>query len=101
MQIVHVHVHVKLEFVEAFKQATIENASHSIHEAGIARFDVIQQTDDPTKFILVEIYKTADAPAAHKETAHYRLWRDTVMKMMAEPRQGIKYTNIFPEDSKW
>ena len=97
MQIVHVHVNVKPEFVEAFKQATIENASNSVKEAGIARFDVIQQTDDPTKFILVEIYKTADAPGAHKETPHYKRWRDTVHEMMAEPRQGIKYTNIFPD----
>ncbi len=98
MQIVHVHVHVKPEFVEAFKQATIDNATHSVKEAGIDRFDVIQQTADPTKFILVEIYKTAEASAAHKETAHYKLWRDAVMKMMAEPRQGIKYTYIFSSD---
>ena len=96
MQIVLVHVHVKPEFVEDFKQATLENASNSVEETGIARFDVIQQADDPTKFILVEIYKTADASAAHKETAHYKRWRDTVAEMMAEPRQGIKYTNIFP-----
>ena len=101
MQIVLVHVHVKPEFVEAFKQATIENASNSVKEAGIARFDVIQQTEDPTKFILVEIYKTTDAPVAHKETAHYARWRDTVAQMMAEPRQGIKYTNIFPADENW
>jgi quinol monooxygenase YgiN len=101
MHIVHVHVHVKPEFVEAFKQATIENASKSIQETGIARFDVIQQTEDPTKFVLVEVYKTAEAPAAHKETAHYRLWRDAVMKMMAEPRQGIRYANIYPEDTNW
>lgn len=101
MHIVHVHVHVKPEFVEAFKQATIENAGKSIQETGNARFDVIQQTEDPTKFILVEVYKTAEASAAHKETAHYRLWRDAVMKMMAEPRQGIRYANIFPEDTKW
>ena len=98
MQIVHVHVNVKPEFIEAFKQATIENASHSVNEAGIASFDVLQQTDDPAKFILVEIYKTADAPGAHKETAHYKRWRDTVMPMMAGPRQGIKYINIFPGD---
>jgi autoinducer 2-degrading protein len=97
MQIVHVHVHVKPEFVDAFKQATIENANSSVKEAGIARFDVIQQTDDPTRFILVEVYKTADAPGMHKETAHYKRWRDKVMQMMAEPRQGIKYTNIVPE----
>ncbi len=101
MQIVHVHVNVKPEFVGAFKQATIENASHSVMEAGIARFDVIQQADEPTKFILVEVYKTADAPAAHKETAHYGRWRDTVAEMMAEPRQGVKYTNIFPDDANW
>lgn len=101
MQIVHVHVNVKPEFVEAFKQATVENASNSVKETGIARFDVIQQTDDPTKFILVEVYKTADAAAAHKETAHYARWRDTVTEMMAEPRQAVKYTNIFPEDPNW
>jgi (4S)-4-hydroxy-5-phosphonooxypentane-2,3-dione isomerase len=98
MQIVLVHVNVKPEFVEAFKQATIENAGNSVKEAGIARFDVIQQSEDSTKFILVEVYKTADAALAHKETAHYARWRDTVAEMMAEPRQGIKYTNIFPED---
>ncbi len=101
MQIVHVHVNVKPEFVEFFKQATIENASNSVREAGIARFDVIQQADDPTKFILVEVYKTAAAPAAHKETAHYARWRDTVTEMMAEPRQGVKYINVFPDDDNW
>lgn len=101
MNIVLVHVHVKPEFVEDFKQASIENASNSIKEEGIARFDVIQQNDDPTRFILVEVYKTAEASAAHKETAHYAKWRDTVAEMMAEPRQGIKYTNIHPEDSGW
>ena len=101
MQIVHVHVNVKPEFVEAFKQATIENASNSVNEAGIARFDVIQQMDDPTKFILVEVYKTEEAPAMHKETAHYVRWRDTVAEMMAEPRRGIKYENIFPDDANW
>ena len=97
MNIVLVHVHVKPQFVEAFKQASIENASNSVKEDGIARFDVIQQNDDPTRFILVEVYKTTEASAAHKETAHYAKWRDTVAEMMAEPRQGIKYTNIFPE----
>ena len=101
MQIVLVHVHVKSEFIEAFKQASLENASNSVKEAGIARFDVIQQVEDPARFILVEVYKTAEAPAAHKETKHYALWRDTVTEMMAEPRQGIKYTNIFPTDENW
>ena len=101
MNIVFVHVHVKSEFVEAFKQASLENASNSVKEEGIARFDVVQQSDDPTRFVLVEMYKTAEAPAAHKETAHYLKWRDTVAEMMAEPRQGIKYSNIFPDDSGW
>jgi quinol monooxygenase YgiN len=101
MYIVHVHVHVKPEFVEAFKQATIENASHSVKEEGIARFDVVQQLDDPTRFVLVEVYRTAQAPAAHKDTVHYKRWANNVMEMMAEPRQGIKCTNIFPEDAIW
>ncbi len=97
MNIVHVHVHVKPEMIDAFKEATIENASHSVKEEGIKRFDVIQQNDDPTRFILVEVYRTDRASAAHKETAHYLKWRDAVADMMAEPRQGIKFTNIFPE----
>jgi autoinducer 2-degrading protein len=101
MQIVMVYVHVKSQFVEAFKLATIENASNSVKEAGIARFDVIQQEDDPTRFILVEVYKTSEAPAAHKGTAHYAKWRDTVADMMAEPRQGVKYGNVFPDDAGW
>lgn len=101
MQIVLVHVNVKPEFIESFKQMTIENANNSVKEIGIARFDVIQQSEDPTKFVLVEVYKTADAPAAHKQTAHYARWRDTVAEMMAEPRQGIKYSNIFPDDENW
>jgi quinol monooxygenase YgiN len=101
MQIVLVHVHVKPEFIDAFKQASLENASNSVKETGIARFDVIQQVDDPSRFILVEVYKTAEAPAAHKETTHYTRWRDTVAEMMAEPRQGIKYTNTFPVDEDW
>ena len=101
MYIVHVHVHVKPEFVDAFKQATVENASNSVQEEGVARFDVVQQADDPTRFILVEVYKSVEASAAHKETAHYLKWRDTVADMMAEPRQGIKYSNVFPNDGGW
>ena len=101
MLIVHVHAHVKPECVEAFRQATAENASHSVQEPGVARFDVIQQADDPTRFILVEVYRTAEAPAAHKETAHYQKWRDTVAPMMAEPRTSVKYTNVFPADEGW
>ena len=101
MLIVHVFVHVKSEYVEAFKAATIENAQHSVQEPGIARFDVIQQSDNPTRFVLVEVYRDAAAPAAHKETAHYQKWRDTVAEMMAEPRSSIKYANVFPGDEGW
>ncbi|MBL8078082.1 MAG: antibiotic biosynthesis monooxygenase [Anaerolineales bacterium] len=101
MFVVHVHVNVKSQFVEAFKEATLENASSSVQEPGIARFDVLQEEDDHTCFVLVEVYKSVEASAAHKETAHYLKWRDAVAEMMAEPRKGIKYTNLFPEDSKW
>jgi len=101
MFIVHVFVHVKPDKVDAFKEATVENASNSIQEPGVARFDVIRQKDDPNQFVLVEVYRTPEDPAMHKETAHYQKWRDTVADMMAEPRQGIKYTNIFPDDQNW
>lgn len=101
MLIVAVHVHVKRECVEAFQQATIENASHSVRESGIARFDVIQQNDDPTRFVLMEVYKTPEAPAKHKETAHYAKWRDAVADMMAEPRSSQKYTVVFPAEAGW
>ena len=101
MFIVHVHVHVKPEFVEGFRQATLENARNSVQEPGIARFDVIQQLDDPTRFVLVEVYRTPDDPARHKETAHYQTWRATVAEMMAEPRHSVKYANVFPDDAGW
>jgi autoinducer 2-degrading protein len=101
MLIVHVFVHVKADQIEAFKRATIDNASHSVQESGIARFDVIQQSDDPTKFVLIEVYRNAEAPALHKETDHYLRWRDVVAPMMAEPRQSHKYTNVFPSDTGW
>jgi quinol monooxygenase YgiN len=95
MLIVHVHVHVRPECVEAFKRACVENARESAKEPGIARFDVAQQADDPSRFVLVEVYRTADAPAKHKETAHYAKWRDTVASMMAEPRSSVKYGEVF------
>ena len=101
MFIVHVSAHVKPEKVEAFKAATVENARNSKKEPGIARFDVIQQQDDPTRFVLVEVYRTSGDPARHKETAHYQKWRDTVADMMAEPRTSIKYTNVFPDEQGW
>lgn len=98
MLVVHVHVHVKPECVEAFRRATVENARNSVREPGVARFDVAQQADDPTRFVLVEAYRTAEAPAAHKATAHYARWRDAVAEMMAEPRAAVKYANVFPPD---
>jgi quinol monooxygenase YgiN len=101
MLIVHVLVHVKTEFVEAFRDATIENASHSVREAGIARFDVVQQSDDPTRFILIEVYRDESANSGHKETAHYAKWRDSVAPMMVEPRQRTTFSNVFPDDSGW
>ena len=101
MLIVHVHVHVKPESVEAFKAATIANASASVREPGIARFDVVQQNDDPTRFVLVEVYRNSAAPGAHKETAHYATWRDTVAPMMASPRTSVKFANVFPPDAGW
>ncbi len=101
MHIVLVYVHVKPEHLEAFKAASLDNASNSVQEPGIARFDVIQQQDDPTRFVLVEVYRDAEAPARHKETAHYLRWRDTVADMLAEPRYGVKYDNVFPDDRGW
>lgn len=101
MLIVHVHVQVKPDRVEAFKAASLANARLSVLEPGIARFDVIQQTDDPTRFVLVEVYRTEDAPAAHKATAHYATWRDAVADMMAAPRQSTKFHNVFPDESGW
>ena len=101
MFIVQVAVKVKAEYVEAFRVATVANAEASIRETGIARFDVLQQADDPTRFLLVEVYRTPDDPARHKETEHYRTWRDAVEEMMAEPRRSAKFANIFPSDAGW
>ena len=101
MLVVHVFIHVKSDQVEAFRNVTLENARNSIQEPGIARFDIIQQQDDPTSFVLVEVYRTPDDPARHKETAHYQKWRDTVADMMAEPRTSIKYTNVYPDEHGW
>jgi len=101
MYIVLVHTHIKPEFLDAFRAASIENARNSILEPGISRFDVIQEVEDLTRFILVEVYRTPEDNAKHKETAHYARWRDTVAEMMAEPRKGIKYSNVFPQDGDW
>ena len=101
MLVVHVFVHVKEDQVEAFKTATLGNARNSVQEPGIARFDVVQQQEDPTRFVLVEAYRDAEAPARHKETQHYLTWRETVESMMAEPRHSIKFENCFPGDDVW
>jgi len=101
MHIVHVFVHVIPGQEAAFEQATLENARASLEEPGVARFDVVRQQDDPTRFVLVEVYRTPAAALAHKETAHYARWRDTVAAMMAEPRSSVKYTNVHPDDAGW
>jgi quinol monooxygenase YgiN len=101
MHIVHVFIHVKPESVEAFRRATIENARNSLREPGITRFDVIQQDDDPTKFALVEVYRSPDDPPKHRETAHYKAWVSAASEMMAEPRTRVIYHNVYPEDPAW
>ena len=101
MLVIHVYVHVKAEAVEAFRLATLQNARKSVGEPGIARFDVLQRSDDPTRFLLTEVYRTPGASGEHKQTAHYQTWRDAVADMMAEPRTSTQYTNIFPDDTHW
>ena len=101
MVIVHVYVHVKVEDVQPFRDATEVNARNSVLEPGIARFDVIQQQDDPERFIRVEVYRSEADIAKHKETQHYEVWRETVTDMMAEPRRGVKFTNVYPADDGW
>lgn len=101
MFIVHVFVRVKENLVDEFRNATIENARNSLQEQGIARFDVLQQQDDPTRFVLVEVYRRLEDAASHKDTAHYKKWRDSVEVMMAEPRSSIKFSNVFPNKEGW
>lgn len=101
MLVVHVQVHVRPDGIEAFKAATLTNARASRQEPGIARFDVVQQVDDPTRFVLIEAYRTPEAPALHKATAHYAAWRDAVAPLMAEPRTSVKSSSLFPDDAGW
>jgi len=101
MFIVHVSIHVKPDQVEAFKAASIENAKNSLQEPGVARFDLIQQADDPTRFMLVEVYRTPEDTPKHKETAHYNHWREIAEPMLAEPRTRIIYSNIYPDEKGW
>jgi quinol monooxygenase YgiN len=101
MYIVHVHIQIKSGSEDAFIAATLENARNSVREPGIARFDFLRDTADPSRFVLVEVYRDTDAAVRHKETKHYAVWRDTVADMMAEPRVGTKYQNLFPGDGGW
>jgi autoinducer 2-degrading protein len=97
MLIVHVHIQVKTDQVEAFKAACVENSRNSLQEPGIARFDVLQQQAEPTRFLLVEVYRSAEAPATHKQTGHYQAWAEAVADMMAVPRSSVKYDKVYPE----
>ena len=101
MVIVHVYARVKPEYLEEFRAASLENARESLEEPGVARFDLVQEVDDPTRFALLEVYRTEADPAKHKETAHYAKWRDTVESMLAEPRSRTKYHNVAPDDPGW
>jgi quinol monooxygenase YgiN len=101
MLIVHVHIYVLPEYSEAFKAATVINAANSVQESGIARFDVMQDEADPAHFVLNEVYRSVEATVAHKETAHYAAWRDTVAPMMAKPRTAVKFTEIYPPAAEW
>lgn len=101
MFIMFVYIHVIENALEAFLEASIQNAEASRQEPGVVRFDVIQQADDPTRFLLIEIYRDEAAPARHKESAHYLHWRETVEPMMAEPRQGVRYTILSPDEEAW
>ena len=96
-----VHIHVKPESLEEFIRITEYNAENSRKEAGIVRFDFLQQKEDPTRFALVEVFRNEEATERHRETEHYQKWRDTVTDMMAETRFGVRYTNISPQDSEW
>lgn len=98
--VVYVNVRVLPQSIEAFRAATLANARESVKEPGVARFDVVQESEDPTRFVLIEAYRGPAGAAAHKETAHYMLWRDTVAPMMAEPRASKKYVNV-TEDAAW
>jgi (4S)-4-hydroxy-5-phosphonooxypentane-2,3-dione isomerase len=101
MHIIHVQIHVKPEAVEGFKTATRANAQASLKESGVVRFDFVQQQDDPTRFVLIEVYRTVDDQAKHKQTAHYTTWSESVAPMMAEPRSSAKYIDLFPEEAGW
>ena len=101
MLILIVNIHIKADRIEAFREATVENAQNSLQEPGIARFDILQQADDPSRFVLYEVYRDSAATVAHKETAHYHAWLAKVDDMFAEPRTRAFYTNVYPDDQGW
>jgi autoinducer 2-degrading protein len=101
MHIIHVHIRIKPEHIDAFKTATIENATNSVKEPGVARFDLVQQADDPTRFMLLEVYRSLDDITSHRETAHYNAWAAKVVDMFADPRTRVSYTNVYPADAGW
>lgn len=101
MVILHVHVHVRSEHLDAFREATLENARNSIQEPGVLRFDLVQQVDDPARFVIVEVYRDDAAVDAHRRSAHYAKWRDLAEPMMAEPRSRTLFKAVFPEEDKW
>jgi quinol monooxygenase YgiN len=99
--LVHVHVRVTPGCEKAFRTASVANAEASRREPGVLRFDLLSDREDPTRFLLVEVYRDAAAAAAHKETAHYAAWRDAVSDLMVEPRRSAKYVNLSPGDAGW
>jgi quinol monooxygenase YgiN len=100
MYVACVHIHVKPEHREAFLKITLDNARNTVREPGNLRFDVHQSLDDPNRFLLYEVYRSESGMKAHKETAHYARWAETVGPLLAEPRLGVKYTSRFPEDEQ-
>lgn len=100
MQVTIVHVHVKPQHVDDFIAASAKNHLASVQETGNCRFDVLQNADDPTRFVLYEAYASAEHAAAHKQTAHYSEWRETVADWMASPRQGIAYHGLYPQEAQ-
>ena len=101
MFIVHVNIQIRPGSEDAFIEASLANGRQSVQEPGIARFDVLRDTADPSRFLLVEVYRHPDDQLRHRETAHYAVWRDTVADMMAVPRVASKYQNLFPDDGGW
>ncbi|WP_027415469.1 putative quinol monooxygenase [Aneurinibacillus terranovensis] len=101
MYIVHVSIKVKEQHISAFRKVSIENARNSLNETGVARFDVLQQQDDPSNFLLVEVYYTPEAQLKHRETEHFKKWRAAIADMIAEPYTFVKYDNSFPNESGW